>query len=614
VASELIFGANMVATRASGAGAGYTSRIITVPDGDIAEDQVVSTAGSYNATSPLTSSGPWVMQMATFSAVTGPAPTVGNVSPGSGPAAGGSGVTITGTNFAAGATVTFGGVAATNVVVANATTITATTPAQGAGAVAVAVTNPDTQSGSLVNGYTYVAAPTVSSVSPNNGTTAGGTGITVTGTGFVSGATVTLGGTAATSVVVVNGTTMTATTAAHVAGSVTVSVTNADTQSGSLANGFTYTSATAPTVSNVSPGSGPALGGTGVTVTGTNFVTGAGVTFGGTAATSVVVVNGTTMTATTAAHGAGAVTVTVTNPNTESGSKANGYTYNAAPTVSSVSPNNGLTGGGTGVTITGTGFVSGATVTFGGTAATNVAVVNAATITATTPAHGAGAVTVTVTNPDTQSGSLANGYTYSATVAIGFAQVAAATPQSTTATVTLAYPGAQTLGDLNIVVVGWNDATSAVQSVTDTALNNYKLAVGPTGVSNLQQSIYYAANIAGGSNTVTVRFNQGATEPDVRILEYRGVSVLDVTAAGTGNSASTSSGPATTRVASELIFGANMVATRASGAGAGYTSRIITVPDGDIAEDQVVSAVGTYNATAPAAPAGPWVMQIATFK
>ena len=49
-------------------------------------------------------------------------------------------MTITGTNFAAGATVTFGSTAATNVVVVNSTTITATTPAGSAGAVTVTVT------------------------------------------------------------------------------------------------------------------------------------------------------------------------------------------------------------------------------------------------------------------------------------------------------------------------------------------------------------------------------------------------------------------------------------------------------------------------------------------
>ena len=176
--------------------------IITSPDGDIAEDKVVTVVGSNNATATLTTAGPWVMQMVTFSAVSGPVPTVSSVSPNSGSTAGGTAVTITGTNFVAGATVTFGGTAATNVAVVNSTTITATTPAGSAGAVTVTVTNPSGQAGSLANGFTYVASPTVSSVSPNNGPVAGGTAVTITGTNFVAGATVTFGGTAATNVVV----------------------------------------------------------------------------------------------------------------------------------------------------------------------------------------------------------------------------------------------------------------------------------------------------------------------------------------------------------------------------------------------------------------------------
>src|ERR1039458_3449312 len=138
-----------------------------------------------------------------------------------------------------------------------------------------------------------------------------------------------------------------------------------------------------------------------------------------------------------------------------------------------------------------------------------------------------------------------------------FVQRNYATPQSSTATVPVAYTGAQTLGDLNVVVVGWNDTTSTVQSVKDSAGNAYSLAIGPTSGTASQQSIYYAANIASGSNTVTVTFNQAAEYPDVRILEYRGVSVLDVTAGASGNSASANSGAATTTSANELIFGAN---------------------------------------------------------
>jgi hypothetical protein len=550
------------------------------------------------------------MQIVTFrAAAASTVPFVTSVSPNQGPLAGGTSVTITGMDFAAGATVTFGSAAASSVVVVNSTTITATTPAGSAGAVTVAVTNSGGQNGSLANGFTYDGTPTVSNVSPNNGSTTGGTAVTITGTNFVSGATVAFGSTAATNVVVVNNTTITATTPAGSAGSVTVTVAVSG-QSGSLANGFTYV--VKPTVSSVSPNSGVAAGGTSVTITGTNFASGATVTCGSTAATNVVVVSGTTITATTPAGSAGSVTVTVT-VNGQSGNLANGFTYVGQPTVSSVSPNNGPAAGGTAVTITGTNFAAGATVTFGSTAATNVVVVSSTTITATTPAGGTGSVTVTVTNIGSQSGSLANGFTYNVVVAISFSQVASSTPQTATATVTVAYPAAQTAGDLNVVVVGWNDTTTTVQSVKDSVGNTYNLAIGPTAAAGLSQSIYYAANITGGSNTVTVTFSQAAPFPDVRILEYRGVTALDAKVGATGNSTSASSGAATTTSANELIFGADMVATLTTAAGTGFTSRIITVPDGDIAEDKVVTTAGSNTATATLNAAGAWVMQMVTF-
>ena len=404
--NELIFGANMVSTTTKAAGSGFTSRVITTPDRDIAEDKIVTTAGSNSATATLTSSGTWVMQMVAFSAVSGPAPTVSGVSPNNRPVAGGTAVTITGSNFAAGATVTFGTVGATNVVVVNSTTITATTPAGSAGATIVKVTVGG-QSGSLTSAFTYIASPTVSGVLPSSGPVAGGTAVTITGANFATGATVTFGGVAATNVVVVNSTTITATTPAGSAGVVTVTVTM-NGQSGSLAGGFTYIAA--PTMSSVSPSIGPVTGGTAVTITGTNFAAGATVMFGSVAATNVVVVNSTTITATTPAASAGVVPVTVTVGG-QSGGLTNGYTYVVKPTVSSVSPNSGSVAGGTAVTITGTNFAAGATVTFGTAVASNIVVVNSTTITATTPADSAGVVTVTVTVGG-QSGSLASAFTY----------------------------------------------------------------------------------------------------------------------------------------------------------------------------------------------------------
>src|SRR5437868_6045842 len=386
----------------------------------------------------------------------------------------------------------------------------------------------------------------------------------------------------------------------------------------------TTSSAPAPTVSAISPNSGAAAGGTAVTITGTNFLAGATVTLGGTAATGVTVVSSTSMTATTAAHAAGTVNVVVTNTDAQSGTLTNGYTYtgtNPAPTVSAITPNSGSTGGGTRVTITGTGFLAGATVSLGGTAATGVTVVNSTSITATTAAHAASTVNVVVTNTDAQSGTLTNGYTYTSGGgggSISFVQVNAATPQTATTAVVLSYAVAQTAGNLNIVAVGWDNTTSTVSSVSDSRGNAYAQAGTTVTGRGIRQAIYYAKNIAAGSNTVTVSFNQATPFVDVRILEYSGLdtaSPLDVTAVAGGSGTSANSGAATTTAANELIFGAGYTVSTFTGAGAGFTSRIITSPDSDIAEDRIMTSTGSYSASAPnTGSSAAWIMQMAAFK
>ncbi len=86
-----------------------------------------------------------------------PAPSLGAVLPTSGPIAGDTAVTLTGTGFTNGATVLFGALSATSVTFNSSTSLSATTPAQAAGTVGVTVTNPDTQSATLPAAYTYVA-------------------------------------------------------------------------------------------------------------------------------------------------------------------------------------------------------------------------------------------------------------------------------------------------------------------------------------------------------------------------------------------------------------------------------------------------------------------------
>src|SRR5208337_2319396 len=155
---------------------------------------------------------------------------------------------------------------------------------------------------------------------------------------------------------------------------------------------------------------------------------------------------------------------------------------------------------------------------------------------------------------------------------ITYVQGAYATPQSVQGSVTVTYTAAQVAGDLNVVVVGWNDSTAAVSAVTDKSGNTYTLAVGPTVQSGYAtQSIYYAKNTvaaAAGANSVTVTFSPSAAYPDIRILEYSGAdpnNPVDVTAANSGNSATSSSGSVATTNATDLLFGANLVQTVTTG-------------------------------------------------
>ena len=167
-------------------------------------------------------------------------------------------------------------------------------------------------------------APTVSAVSPASGSTLGGTAITITGTNLTGASSVTVGGVAATSVVVVSSTSITAVTPVGTAGAKTIAVTTAG-GTASLTNGFTYV-VPAPTVSSLSPTSGSTLGGTAITITGTNLTGASSVTVGGVAATSVVVVSPTSITAVTPAGTAGAKTIAVTTAG-GTASLTNGFTY-----------------------------------------------------------------------------------------------------------------------------------------------------------------------------------------------------------------------------------------------------------------------------------------------
>jgi len=241
-----------------------------------------------------------------------------------------------------------------------------------------------------------VPPPTVSSVSPAFGSSAGGTLVRIEGSGFVAGATVKIGG-AAGSVDVLSETELTAVTSAHAVGPQEVVVSDAN---GLSTGGPTYTYVPPPTVSGVSPASGSTAGGTAVTIKGSGFLAGATVEIGGVAG-SVDVLSETELTAVSSAHAAGPQEVVVSDANVVSTGGPT-YTFVEPPTVSSVSPAFGSSAGGTLVRIKGSGFVAGATVKMGGVAG-SVDVLSETELTAVSSAHAAGPQEVVVSDADVLS-------------------------------------------------------------------------------------------------------------------------------------------------------------------------------------------------------------------
>ncbi|WP_157801273.1 IPT/TIG domain-containing protein [Sphingobium sp. LB126] len=345
-------------------------------------------------------------------------PSITGISPNSGRTAGGTSVAIIGTGFSttpANNTVAFGAAGNGTVTAATATSLTVTTPASSSGAVSVTVTvgGQTTVTGQT---FTYVAGPTVTSISSVSGPTGGGQIVTITGSGFAAANTtgaVKFG--AANATYTINSDTqITATSPANSAGTYDITVTTVGGTSTTNA-GDQYTYVAAPTVTSISQTSGPTGGGTMVTITGTGFsfanATGA-VKFGAANATYTIHSN-TQITATAPANGAGTYDITVTTPGgTSATNAADQYTYVAVPTITSVSPAAGGTAGGTTVTVTGTNFIGVSAVTFGGNAASSFTFNSDTSITATSPA-GSGIVDIRVTTPGgTSATSAADQFTY----------------------------------------------------------------------------------------------------------------------------------------------------------------------------------------------------------
>lgn len=242
---------------------------------------------------------------------------------------------------------------------------------------------------SLELDVTYTAAVTID---PGEGSSLGGTPVTITGTDFVADSTVAFDGLPATSVVVVSDTEITCVTPAHAIGAVSFTVTAPDLSPAGSGT-FTYIELT------VDPVIGTTFGGTVVELTGVTIPPDSTATLDGVPVT--LIFGGGTVTFVTPGHSPTEVEILVTFPDTQVYSGT--FHFYIFP---SFTPPGGPPAGGTLVSIhrwyfeadDGTEFIPGATITFDGTPATDITFIDVDNYTCKTPAHAPGFVDVVISN------------------------------------------------------------------------------------------------------------------------------------------------------------------------------------------------------------------------
>eukprot|EP00698_Gefionella_okellyi_P018872 TRINITY_DN5710_c0_g1_i4.p1 TRINITY_DN5710_c0_g1~~TRINITY_DN5710_c0_g1_i4.p1 ORF type:complete len:2265 (+),score=623.94 TRINITY_DN5710_c0_g1_i4:331-6795(+) len=422
-------------------------------------------------------------------------PAINNLVPNTGRYDGSNHVTINGVGFLGSGSdinsVTFAGTTA-NIQSQTTSSVVVAAPA-GTGAVTVSVVSTSYGIASSVGAYTYSTAGTVSTVTPGTGPNSGNTIVTISGTNLGDGSditSVTLDGVAAT---IQAGTqtsgSVTVTSASGLSAAGTNNVVVVSTTRGSSTKASSWTYNVAPAINTVVPSVGPLAGGQVVTITGsTNLGTGdiATVTIGGVSA-SITGQSSNTVTIQTAA-GPGlegiASSVVVTSPSFGTATLAGGYTYMAAPVISTVTPATGPSVGGNTVTLQGT---------FGGDEVS----VKLNTVSATIVSQNTTFITITAGNGASKRGSStkATAWTYNV-LPVLTTVVPSAGPITGGTTVTIS--ASNTLGSGDIVSVTLNGVTAtitnqAAQSVTVTAGN--PSGVSGTGTVQVTSTSYGVASL-----------------------------------------------------------------------------------------------------------------------
>ena len=418
------------------------------------------------------------------------APTISTVTPNVGPVAGGTRVTVSGTNLENTTSVTVGGVAATAITNTSSTSISFTTATSGVAGLRdiVVITYSGVGSVTSAGAFRYVAVPTITSVTPTGGPVAGGTTVTINGTNLTNTTSVTFGSTPATSIANVSATQITAVAPAHASTSTAISIETYDgIGTATLSSAYSFVSL--PVITSLSTSTGLTAGGTVVTVTGANLANTSSVTVGGTAATNIVNVSGTSVRFTTPSGVSGQRDVVLTTTYGGSTTSTNAFRYIEAPTISTVSPSAGPTAGGSSIVISGTHLNSTTSVTIGGVAA-SITGNTGTSVTVTTPAGSAGAKSISLQTYDgVGSVTSTNAFTYVSPPTITSLSRSVATVAGGQIVVVTG----TNLSDTSSVTLGSTSVASLV-NVSATSVQ-FVVPVGTVGLKDLRLTTTYGGSV-----------------------------------------------------------------------------------------------------------------------
>jgi hypothetical protein len=226
----------------------------------------------------------------------------------------------------------------------------------------------------------------------------------------------------------------------------------------------------------------------------------------------------------------------------------------------------------------------------------------------------AAAATATVTLSATNSvgtGTANLTLTITALSKVSFVQATAGTTPGSTSSFSVTFPANTVAGDL--ILVGFDFASAAFSSISDSQGNTFtEVGSQLTSPGAAHSQVYYAKNIKGGADTVTVNLSANSPWIEIYLTEYSGAdqtNPIDGQAGAYGSAGAVSSGTATTTVAGDIIY-AYCLADWSCNAGSGFTAR--STLDDNLIEDETVGSPGAYAANGTANQG--WTMQMVALK